>query len=285
MENVTKEKLEFHSPSAIIVAKEGGPEVFPPHWHNAAEFTLVLQDDCQYRISGTLYAAKKGDILLAWPHQIHETVKIPKRSAIFIQFPSDVLENHLDLISIARFLYPCHHIERDVNPELAVFIENKIWEISKINSSDDPLAETRCKLCIYDILLAVGDYVLEKNKEHTDTPDNYGAGWNYIHSACKYIAENSSEDLTQAGVAKQVGLSTYYFSKLFKQYMHMSFPAYLSNIRVRNAASLLLDDDFTITECAFMAGFQSTTTFNKAFHEITGHSPREYRKLYRYSNT
>ncbi|MBO7356271.1 MAG: AraC family transcriptional regulator, partial [Lachnospiraceae bacterium] len=32
---------------------------------------------------------------------------------------------------------------------------------------------------------------------------------------------------------------------------------------------------------AFMAGFQSTTTFNKVFRDITGYSPRDYRKLYR----
>jgi transcriptional regulator GlxA family with amidase domain len=37
----------------------------------------------------------------------------------------------------------------------------------------------------------------------------------------------------------------------------------------------------TITECAFASGFQSTTAFNKAFHDITGYAPRDYRKLYR----
>jgi transcriptional regulator GlxA family with amidase domain len=63
--------------------------------------------------------------------------------------------------------------------------------------------------------------------------------------------------------------------------MHMSFPSYLSGIRVKSAASLLLDDDLSITECAFRAGFQSTTAFNKTFHDVTGYSPREYRKLYR----
>ena len=63
--------------------------------------------------------------------------------------------------------------------------------------------------------------------------------------------------------------------------MNMSFPTYLSNIRVQAAAKLLMDKSISITDCAFLAGFQSTTAFNKAFHEITGYSPRDYRKLYR----
>lgn len=281
MENTFKEKIQFKSPSAIIMADGGGPETFPAHWHNAAEFTLILEDGCKYRISGTDYEGHKGDVLLAWPHQIHETIMLPKRGAVFIQFPSTVLESSLDLISIARFLYVCHHIKRAENPALTELIENKIWEIKKINNSGDPLSETRCKQCVYDILLAVGDYCLAENTKSVETGDNSGTGWNYVHSACLFIAENSGDKLSQEMVARHVGLSTFYFSKLFKQYIHMSFPSYLSHIRVRNAASLLLDDHFTITECAFLAGFQSTTAFNKAFLDITGHSPRDYRKLYR----
>ena len=44
--------------------------------------------------------------------------------------------------------------------------------------------------------------------------------------------------------------------------------------------ALLTEDSLSITECAFMAGFQSTTTFNKVFLESMGCSPREYRKLH-----
>ena len=60
----------------------------------------------------------------------------------------------------------------------------------------------------------------------------------------------------------------------------MTFPAYLANIRVQNAINLLADNNYTITDCAFMSGFQSTTTFNKLFREVTGCTPREYRKMH-----
>ena len=90
---------------------------------------------------------------------------------------------------------------------------------------------------------------------------------------------NSSDDISQEDVSSHIGLSTYYFSRLFNQYMHMSFSSYLANLRVRNATNLLLNDELSITECAFMAGFQSTTSFNRVFHDVTGYSPREYKKM------
>ena len=136
-------------------------------------------------------------------------------------------------------------------------------------------------MCIYDALLKIGEYVMAENEKDDMSEKKSGSGWNYIHAACNYIAEKSAENITQAEGAGYVGLSTFYFSKLFKQCMHISFPAYLSNIRVRRAASLLLNKDLSITECAFLARFQSTTAFNKAFHDITGYSPRDFRKLYR----
>ena len=280
-EKTFKEKIHFNSPSSITVNDKQGPETFPLHWHNAAEFTLILKDGCRYRVNDTLYELTTGDVLLAWPQQIHETVHIPSGGALFIQFSSVILENNLDLMSISRFLYECNVISAADNPDLANFIKNKILDIQKIHNSSDPLSETRCKLCIYDILLKIGEYSIFLAKKSITSNDQTGLTWNYIHNACTFIVENSADDITQVNVAEHVGISSFYLSKLFKQYMHMSFPTYLSTIRVKKAASLLLDDNLTITGCAFLSGFQSTSTFNKAFHDITGYSPRDYRKLYR----
>ena len=101
MEREPKETIIFNTPSSIIVNYEESPETYPLHWHNAAEFTIALKDGCKYRINDTVYELNTGDILLAWPQQIHGTIRIPRKSALFIQFPSGILENNLDLVSIS----------------------------------------------------------------------------------------------------------------------------------------------------------------------------------------
>lgn len=281
MEKIKRLNPNFKYPSAIIVAKDEWPEYCDPHWHNAVEFIVALDSGCRFRINDVLYDPEKGDIILIWPYQVHEAVMVPKGSALFVLFPSAIIENNLDIVAVSRLLYDCHHIMTKNSPNLAALISEKIDDIQTIHYSSITFSETRCKQCIYDILLALGEHVLSAYGGRKIPSEDLGSGWNYVHTACAYIVENSEDPITEALVAEHTGLSPCYFSKLFKEYMHMSFPAYLSKIRVKNATTLLLDDSLTITECAYKAGFQSTTTFNKAFLNITGYSPREFRRLHK----
>ena len=281
MDRNSKETIIFSTSSSVQVTRDETPEIFPPHWHNAAEFTVALKDGCRYRIGDTTYKLNTGDVLLVWPGQIHETVRIPSRGAVFIQFSSLILENNMDLLSISGFLYEHHLISASEDPKLAGYISDRIFDIEKIHSSHDTFAETKCKGKIYEILLKLGEKIISETSLSSRSDDPSRSGWEYIQAACNYIAENSANDISQTMVADHIGISTFYFSKLFKQYMHTSFPAYLAGIRVKSASSLLMDKNLSITDCAFISGFQSTTTFNKVFREVTGYSPRDYRKLYR----
>ena len=280
MENLYKEFIKFDTVSSVSVTDVSVPGSYHAHWHNAAEFTVALKDGCVYKINDETFELMAGDVLLAWPQQIHETISIPSNGAMFTQFSAVIIENNLDLVAISRFLYNFKYISVKEYPELARYIADSINEIKKIHSSSDSLAETRCKLCIYNILIKIAEQVISQINYNSNDKLESDASWKYIQAACTYIIENSSDDISQKDVADFVGLSSFYLSKLFKRYMNMSFPVYLSNIRVQAAAKLLMDKSISITDCAFLAGFQSTTAFNKAFHEITGYSPRDYRKLY-----
>lgn len=275
-----KEIIKYASVQGVHVVSKNSPEHFPPHWHNDAEFTVILKDNCKYRIKDREYNLSSGDILLIWPRELHEILSSEKGGTVFVQFSSDIIDNNLDIVSASKFMTACHVISAKKEPETAQIIRDLIEEIQDIYDKKPSFSETKCKILIYKVLLAVGEYVLKEQREQIG-PSNYSAAsWNYVRSACNYIAEHSSEEISQAEVAKKVGLSPYYFSKLFKEYLQTSFPQYLARIRLHNAIALLADDSLSITECAYMAGFQSTTTFNKVFLESVGCSPREYRKLH-----
>ena len=113
------------------------------------------------------------------------------------------------------------------------------------------------------------------SSEAEQTP---GEAWTRMRQACAYIEAHYTENLHQADVAHATGLSPWYFSRMFRQYVSSSFPEYLA--RVHAARRLLANNSLTITECAYQAGFQSTTAFNKAFAEWTGCTPREYRRTF-----
>ena len=275
-----KEIIKYPSIPGVIVSSRKTPKYFPPHWHNASEFTLIFRDNCVYRIKDKEYTLNAGDILLIWPRELHEIVSAPEDGAVFVQFASDITDNNLDLVSASRFMSACHVISAKKAPETALNIKEIILEIEDIYDKKPSFSETRIKILLYNLLLLVGEYVMAESEGQAG-PSNYSAtSLNYVRSACSYIAEHSTEDISQSEVAGKIGLSPYYFSKLFKECLNISFPGYLAKIRLQNAIALLTEESLSITECAFMAGFQSTTTFNKVFLESMGCSPREYRKLH-----
>lgn len=281
MNRNAKEELNFPYIRDISFTESNAPSYFPPHWHNAAEFSVILKNGCRYRIGDTVYDLNEGDLLFVWPRELHEVMNLPSKGSVFVQFSSSILENNRDLVSASRFLSSFHVIYAKKEPLLAHELKDIIYELKDIYDKNPYFPETKCKLCIYRILLLIGEYVMQEKKDSLSSSSYSEASWEYVRSACSYIADHSTEDISQSHVSKVIGLSPYYFSKLFKEYTQMSFPEYISRIRVQNAVTLLSDNKLSVTDCAFMSGFQSTTTFNKVFRDLIGCTPREFRKLHR----
>ena len=275
-----KEIIKYSYIHGVTIANDEVPTIFPSHWHNSAEFILVKKKGCKIDVADESYSPNKGDIIFAWPREIHEIQESPDKGYILLQFSPSLIEHNTDIATAIRFLNKCHHISSKGDPELAKRISDLIYELIDIYYNKQYFKETRCKILIYNILLLIGEYVMQEHRELIGNERFSDKSWEYVRSACSYISEHASEELSQTEVADAIGLSPYYFSKLFKDYTQMTFPAYLANIRVQNAINLLENNNMSITECAFAAGFQSTTTFNKVFREATGYTPREYRSLH-----
>ncbi|MBO4864024.1 MAG: helix-turn-helix domain-containing protein [Eubacterium sp.] len=277
---MNKEVIQYNNINGVSITDDESPTSFPSHWHSDGEITIILKDGCKYKVGDEVIKPEKGDIVIVWPRELHEIINVPENGSMFIQFSSGVIENNIDLITASRFFKRYHHISAKKEPELAGAITEIIYKIRDIFRTSPSFSETRCKRLIFDIMVQLGDLVLREQKEQIGNDKFNARSWEYIKQALKLIAERHTDNISQAEVASNIGLNPYYFSKLFNEYTEMSFPAYLSSVRVQSAINLLTDERLSITDCAFMSGFQSTTTFNKVFHEVTGCTPREYRKLH-----
>jgi AraC-like DNA-binding protein len=95
-----------------------------------------------------------------------------------------------------------------------------------------------------------------------------------------FINNHYSEAITLETVADSLGFSKYYVSRQFKSCTHCNFCDYLNKVRSKAAAEMLRSSDFSITEIAMRAGFQSIASFNRTFKSIFGCSPTKYRSQY-----
>ena len=101
-----------------------------------------------------------------------------------------------------------------------------------------------------------------------------------VRKAKEYIQNHYSDPITLEEVSEQVGLSTAYFSALFKKTEGEGFAKYLINIRMEQAKLLLRETNLPVTEICHKVGYNDLKHFTHTFEKTAGVKPSTYRKLY-----
>ncbi len=94
------------------------------------------------------------------------------------------------------------------------------------------------------------------------------------------IYENS--DLSLAGLAERLGLSSHQLSELVNVHLGKNFSRYLREVRVAAAGRMLCaEPSASVLSVGLRVGFSAQSNFYEAFREIEGMTPGQYRKLRR----
>jgi len=101
---------------------------------------------------------------------------------------------------------------------------------------------------------------------------------NTMKQALDYIEENLEEKLTLQKISKEIFISPYHFSRIFKAILGVTISEYIKMRRLSMAATLLSDTDKRIIEIAFIAGFESQESFSRAFKTFFSYTPYSFRK-------
>lgn len=98
-----------------------------------------------------------------------------------------------------------------------------------------------------------------------------------IQPSVYYLEQNFSDpEITNDIVARQSGISTIYFRKLFKEVYGISPMQHVIALRIEKAQDMLQSGYYTVTETAEAVGFNSICNFNRAFKQIVGMPPSKY---------
>lgn len=103
-----------------------------------------------------------------------------------------------------------------------------------------------------------------------------------IHKVQDYIERNQTKSLTVEELSEVAGFSKFHFGRIFQGILGESLAHYVNRIRIENSMFLLAHrTDLNMTDIALETGFTDSAVFSRAFKNIVGMSPREYRKEYR----
>jgi len=89
------------------------------------------------------------------------------------------------------------------------------------------------------------------------------------------------EDISLDELAAEAQLSSFHFSRMFKQNFGVPPRVYLTRLRLEKACELLEHTDLSVTEIALEVGYSSNPVLARMFSKHMGMSPSEYRKSVR----
>jgi AraC-like DNA-binding protein len=88
----------------------------------------------------------------------------------------------------------------------------------------------------------------------------------------------SMHGITREDVAKAMMTNHIRLTKLLKEATGLTFNAYITKIRLDQAARMLLETNDTIEQIYYTCGYRTRSTFNRAFTDAFGCTPKEYRR-------
>lgn len=118
-------------------------------------------------------------------------------------------------------------------------------------------------------------YLLNRNSEHTQQPDNIAI------RAKSLIDAHFSENPTIEWLAKEIGTNTTSLKESFKNQFGLTLYKYQQQLKLELASALLQKSKLSLTAIAIECGYADSRHLNTAFSKAFGESLGNYRKKFR----
>ena len=236
-----------------------------PHIHPHLELIYLSAGSSVASVDGIDYPLQAGDLILAFPNQIHfYSDKEQILGEMFIVHPDLFMELHA---YFSKQVPVCPVICKNALPEN---IAERLQRISILCNSLEKLDNIASKglfLCLLAELLQ-SIQTVQTQKDH-DT----------VRDILVYCMAHYTEPMSLDDLSGELHLSKYYISHIFKKRLNLSFPDFINGLRVEHACRCL-NGERSVTDVAYASGFNSIRSFNRNFEQHTGMTPTEYLRRY-----
>ncbi|EUJ44157.1 helix-turn-helix domain-containing protein [Listeria rocourtiae] len=261
---------------------EGGVIVYP-HWHKEMELIYVMEGRLNLGVNDVPIQMEQGEIYVINGGDVHYFLASPNSERIVLQFDLAVFQEFSlteDEGKRLRDLF-LHVSPSSVNWDSDVAQRMaKILQVIHLESSQRKLGYRYVvKAKLYEMLSILERYVPRLMRDsREDATSKSQETLEKLQQIFAYVEEHYQETITLQQVADYVGFSSYYFTKLFKRNMGITFMTFVNDYRLSKAKWILLNEETPVTEVAELAGFSSVKTFHHAFKRAMGVSPLKYRR-------
>lgn len=235
------------------------------HLHVHVEFFYLLKGRTRAWVDSTEYIAEAGDLLLAFPNQVHQFETLEKEDYLLFIIHPDMMPELEDVFS--------QKLPRSALLKQADRFPWLLQTLQLLAAAAGQDARYR-DLMLRGLSLSFFGQLLEQ-LEMTElcTEESHA-----IREIVRFCTQNFAGELSLSTLEDNLHLSRYYISHLFGSRLNIRFNDYVNSLRVSEACRLLRQTDDSITEICTEVGFGTLRTFNRAFMKQMGLSPSDYRR-------
>ena len=271
--NLEPEKVVFwHTPCFLIYDSPEFKE-YPMHWHDSIEILMPTENVFPVVCGSREYLLKENDVLIIPSGELHN-LKAQKGKRIIMLCDNAMFKDNPALSEINMMLSKPLWLESTCG--IAELVSSTINDMVKIYDEQPLLCET----ILYQKLI----YIFMKIAAFEKGDRQKNKSFRNMELIKKYIDKYYMKQITLGKLAEAVGYSKYHLSRVMNG-SGVSLVDMLNERRIKEAETLLHNENRAVTQIAMDVGFSSITAFNRAFRKIKGCTPTQFRSMYKDKNT
>ena len=254
-------------PGIVFYRGVGVTRRHPRHWHEELHICLYSSGQGYIGNRGNTIAVAGGDLVVTAPGEVHENWLAENASMDFrsAYFDGSVIKQAAEQIHETDRSAPEFPNMFPRDPEL---IRRFICMYRSMELSHSCLRQQELLLNFLHRLMV--------GSSTTDAPSSRSNGERIaVHRVRSYIEEHFSESIALSGLASIAKLSAFHLHRMFCLETGMPPHAYLTQVRINRAKSLLRRR-LPLSEIAAAVGFADQSHFTRHFRKVVGVTPGQY---------
>lgn len=245
------------------------------HYHQNPEVFYVLTGELKVQIDETTFLMKQGDIILINANKRHTMNGNEELLGARFEIDFHLLAEYMESMQL---LFWCNSVA-DKNAAYADLREVFDHILSRYFEKDEKSALDLQALYFQAAHILTSNFLVKADDTRLNMDDSQDR--QRVRRIQNYIQANYQSQISLNNLSDQLYLSNAYLSKYVKKHLGLTFMEYLNNVRLFHAVDELLYTKKNMTHIALDNGFPTSAAFTKAFWDIYGEAPSEYRRKMR----